>query len=128
MSDCKQAQLLVGLARKELKALAGMFDAGQFDDEIFGFHAQQAAEKLLKAWLSTLDVEYPLTHDLSLLLETLKSKGQDIEAHSGLLDLNAYAVRFRYEEVTGDVLRLDRTQKLEELGVLAAAVERLISE
>ena len=31
-----------------------MRDVDIFADEIFGFHAQQAAEKLLKAWLALL--------------------------------------------------------------------------
>jgi len=33
------------------------------------FHRQQAAEKLLKAALSSLDLSYPLTHDLEALLD-----------------------------------------------------------
>ncbi len=45
MSDIKQARMLVRMARKDLSALKGMMDASVFDDEIFGFHAQQAVEK-----------------------------------------------------------------------------------
>lgn len=33
------------------------------------FHAQQAAEKSLKALLVSRDIEYPLTHDIELLLQ-----------------------------------------------------------
>ncbi|NIR50348.1 HEPN domain-containing protein [candidate division KSB1 bacterium] len=34
-----------------------------FDDEIFGFHAQQAVEKVVKAWPNLLGIVYPRTHD-----------------------------------------------------------------
>lgn len=37
---------------KDLRALQGMSDPDVFADEVFGFHAQQAAEKALKAWLA----------------------------------------------------------------------------
>ena len=67
--------LALGLGYVVLRAIGGvssiarnMGDAEAFDDEIFGFHAQQAVEKALKAWLTEVGVTYPLTHDLSLLL------------------------------------------------------------
>ena len=50
MSDLKQARVLLTSAERDISALRGMADAAVFADEIFGFHAQQAAEKLLKAW------------------------------------------------------------------------------
>lgn len=40
------------MASKDLAALRGMIDASLFADEIFGFHAQQAVEKSLKAWIT----------------------------------------------------------------------------
>ena len=41
MSDFKQAQLMLRMARKDFKALKGMMDIEIFEEEIFGFHAQQ---------------------------------------------------------------------------------------
>jgi len=46
MSDIKHARMMLDLAKKEIKALKGMKSAEIFSDEIFGFHAQQAVEKL----------------------------------------------------------------------------------
>ena len=40
----------------------------------FGFHAQQAVEKALKAVLSAHTVDYPRTHNLAMLLELLRQK------------------------------------------------------
>ncbi|MEW6110682.1 MAG: HEPN domain-containing protein [Thermodesulfobacteriota bacterium] len=87
------------MAYKDFKALTGMMDSQVFDDEIFGFHAQQAIEKTLKAWLALLGKEYPLTHDISALLDLLRASGQDIEEYWDLLEYNVYAVRFRYESL-----------------------------
>ncbi len=52
MRDIKQARALQRMAHKDFAALKGMAqDVITFADEIFGFHAQQAAEKGLKAFL-----------------------------------------------------------------------------
>ena len=53
MSDPKQARVLLEAAERDVSALRGMGDAAVFADEVLGFHAQQAAEKLLKAWLAS---------------------------------------------------------------------------
>ncbi|MYA88127.1 MAG: HEPN domain-containing protein [Boseongicola sp. SB0662_bin_57] len=52
MIDSEQAQELADAAERDISALRGMGEATMFADEIFGFHVQQAAEKLLKAWLA----------------------------------------------------------------------------
>jgi len=45
----EHAHALLEMARKDVRALTGMTDPEVFADEIFGFHAQQAIEKALKA-------------------------------------------------------------------------------
>ena len=52
MAPSDEAHQMLAAATKDWRALAGMADPDVFADEIFGFHAQQAAEKALKAWLS----------------------------------------------------------------------------
>ena len=49
MRDIEHAGSLVHLAQRDLNALIGMPESPLFADEIFGFHAQQAIEKALKA-------------------------------------------------------------------------------
>ncbi len=63
MSDRKYARALVKAAESDMRALQGMSEPEFFSDEIAGFHAQRAAEKLLKAWLAVLGVSFPLTDD-----------------------------------------------------------------
>jgi hypothetical protein len=60
MSELKHARELLALAAKDLQALTGMGDLETFADEIFGFHAQQAVEKTLKAWIAASGERYPL--------------------------------------------------------------------
>lgn len=68
MSDRDQANDLLQAASRDLRALAGMGDANQFADEIFGFHVQQAAEKCLKAWIGLQNEEYPFTTTVETIL------------------------------------------------------------
>ena len=61
------------------------------------FHAQQAAEKAIKAVLLSRGIEFPLTHDLEELLEIAEDGGlalPDQVREAGLL--TPYAVETRY--------------------------------
>ena len=78
MSDLKHARALLDAAERDYSALRGMRDPAVFADEIFGFHAEQAVEKLLKALLALLGQTYPATHDLARLVDMLKA--HDVEA------------------------------------------------
>ncbi len=63
------------------------------------FHAQQAAEKCIKAYLTAHEIEFPFIHNLEKLIElcarvdpsfmTVKTLGQE---------LTPYAVELRYDE------------------------------
>jgi len=65
---------------------------------ILGFHAQQAAEKMLKAVLSSRGIEFPFTHRLADLIDTIRENGITIpEELEDLRFLTPFAVEFRYE-------------------------------
>lgn len=61
MSDPKQTRLLLAAAEEDLSALRGQKDATVFTDRVFGFTAQQATEKALKAYLCLSGSMYPHT-------------------------------------------------------------------
>lgn len=66
--------------------------------EVFGFHAQQATEKLLKAILLARGTPYPQTHRLAELMDLARSHGIDLpEAFETLRYLTPFAVEFRYD-------------------------------
>lgn len=45
MSGTEEAAQMLRMAEKDLRAVKGMLDPVTFSDEIFGFHAQHAADK-----------------------------------------------------------------------------------
>ena len=125
MCDLDHARQMLAIARRDLKALGGMLDSDIFAYEIFGFHAQQTAEKALKAWISALGGNYGFTHDLGLLLNSLKILGADCSAFSELSDLTIFAVHFRYDDAGDDCGFPEREEVLEKITELVVHVEEL---
>ncbi|MGO9467051.1 MAG: HEPN domain-containing protein [Isosphaeraceae bacterium] len=114
MSDLEHATSLLRMAQADLNALRGMLSPGLpshesfFSDEVFGFHAQQAAEKCLKAWIASLGARYRRTHDLMALIEDLSTAREDTTDLDALADLNPFAVEYRYEAFDPGDEQLDR--------------------
>lgn len=121
MSDVKCARMLVRAAERDIAALRFMRDSDEVSDEVFGFHAQQAAEKLLKAHLALLGVEYPLTHNIETLLDLLAERGIHPEPFEKLIDYTPYAVEFRYQGIGPDAEPIDREAAL-------SLVERVLEQ
>jgi HEPN domain-containing protein len=134
MNDVEHAKSLLEMARGDLNSLRGMTAANTtsteefFSDEIFGFHAQQAAEKCLKAWLAARGRLYPRTHDLMALIEVLNDAGENTTSLDALVDLNPFAVQYRYESLDSDDDELDRTALISEVKSLFDHVAGVISE
>lgn len=124
MAAYDEARQLLAAANKDWRALDGMTDTEVFADEIFGFHAQQAVEKALKAWLCSLDIEYPHTHDISLLLRMIENGGHNVEPLFDLIMFNPYAVQYRYDAFDDYGEALDRSV----VSVRVGEVLRLIEE
>lgn len=102
MKDLKHGRLMLAMAAADLQAIRNMSDPRSFTDSIFGFHCQQAVEKLLKAWLSVGGVAFPRTHDLRLLLQLVGDiDQQQVLPFHDLEDLTDYGVQFRYEAPLG---------------------------
>ena len=124
MSDLKQARVLLMSAERDISALRGMADAAVFADEIFGFHAQQAAEKLLKAWLALLGETYPTTHDLARLLAMLRERDVEATRFNELVEYTPFAVQFRYAPGDLSARPLDRDTAIERVEALLKEVRR----
>lgn len=128
MNSLDHALALVALARADARALAGMMDPAVFTDAIFGFHAQQAVEKGLKAWLASLDVLFPLTHDLSRLLPLLAEQGEDVSELWEWVTLTPFAVQHRYVCMESDDEPLDRLAMIAQVAGLLDLVASRICE
>jgi hypothetical protein len=92
----RQAQVLLTKAGEDevVLLLAGIPDGP------FGFHVQQAVEKLLKALLSQLSIEYKFTHDLDHLEPQLKDAGEALpKALEDFSKIGTFAVTNRYDDI-----------------------------
>jgi HEPN domain-containing protein len=91
------------------------------------FHAQQCAEKYLKALLQEAAVPFGKTHNLSLILDLLHARYSRLELlRPTLAILTAYAVEYRYpgesadKEIARQAVRMAEEVKkavLDELGI-----------
>ena len=92
------ALLLLRKANNDLIAAQATLRTGQALDTVC-FHAQQAAEKSLKAILALYVVEYPWRHDMSELLALARPRVPEVEPFEGpILRMTPYAVTVRYDE------------------------------
>ena len=71
--------------------------------DVLCYHAQQAAEKAIKAVLLHKRVEFPLTHNLKTLLEYLPVSVQSPASVAEAAKLTQYAVSARYPDDTEPV-------------------------
>lgn len=65
MKNLKLAKKFLRKADQDMTVLEKWRQDPDIAGEILGFHAQQAAEKMLKAILSYKGIEVPLTHRLA---------------------------------------------------------------
>ncbi len=127
MATLELAASMLDMARRDHDALAATADLPQVADSIYGFHAQQAVEKALKAWLTVRGLQYPLTHDLPRLLSLLRQCGADVDAFQELDRFTPYAVQARYEAGDPDEEEaLDRRAIVVEVEALLTRVARLL--
>lgn len=124
MRQHEQALLLLKKAVEDIALLAEVLASENISDEIFGFHAQQAAEKSLKAMLSEFNVRFPRTHNLRLLMDLLADSGHPLPSPLADLDhLTPYGTLFRYEDIPAQA-DLDRKAVFETISVLRSFVEK----
>lgn len=71
---------------------------------------------------------YPRTHDLMALFEALDGAGEDTSGLDSLVDLNPFAVQYRYESLDSDDDELDRSALLAEIQALFDRVEDSIGK
>lgn len=129
MRDLEHARMMLAMAKKDLNALHGMRSVEAFDEEIFGFHAQQSTEKALKAWLSLTGIQYPKIHDVERLFQLLQDGAQQIPPQFHyLFDLSDFAVQFRYElyDDEGEGEKIEREKVFNLIQEVVRHVERLI--
>ena len=88
----KKADRDLEVADRELKITDPLTD-------IICFHAQQSAEKYMKAYLIFLDIEFQKTHDIEDLVAVASKKGPSVLEFKDIgAELSTFAVEARYPE------------------------------
>lgn len=86
-------------AKRDLITAKNILNSPDPFSDIICFHAQQAVEKYIKAYLVFQEIEFPKTHTLEDLILLASQKDPSFLEFKDLLsELTPYAVEIRYPE------------------------------
>lgn len=111
-------------AEADLRVCRHLLAGGEELAEAAAFHAQQAAEKSLKALLVWHQIEFTKTHDLGAILERVATVERRLaEKMTEVPALTPYAARYRYPSDVPDpsVEEADRA-----VGIAAAVFREVV--
>lgn len=108
-----EAMQLLAAGDRDLLAFRILNREPDAPEEILLFHAQQAAEKFIKAALAVHGAIYRRTHDLLELSALAKRTGLIVPVDQDLLiRLGPYAVEFRYFTATAPTVEIAEAERL----------------
>ncbi len=98
--------------------------------EAICFHAQQAVEKLLKAYLTFVDIKAGKTHDIATLIELCLENDRDFEKleREKLEEFTFYAVEIRYPDTIYTPSWKEAKESLEIVKVLKTFIFEKLKE
>ncbi|MCL2607477.1 MAG: HEPN domain-containing protein [Methanomassiliicoccaceae archaeon] len=85
-------------AADDLLGAKVLLDSSHELPALIGFHLQQFVEKKMKISLQKRDIDYPKTHDLSMLLELFPQENINEDDEIFAQILSQFAVNTRYGE------------------------------
>lgn len=93
------------------------------------FHAQQAAEKYLKAYLIWSNIDFPYVHDIEKLIHLCSGQDSSFEQLADLAGmLTPYAVELRYDDEFWPDIEVVSNARDAALAVRSFVLERLPEE
>ncbi|MCL2766362.1 MAG: HEPN domain-containing protein [Peptococcaceae bacterium] len=96
--------------------------------EIVCFHAQQAAEKMLKCYLASQNIAIPRIHDLQILCEMCGEREKRFdEIYTASIMLTRYGVIPRYPAEWG-LTEQDASKAIEDADAVMSFVAELLSD
>ena len=109
----EEATRLLRLAKRDEAAMQALLSAPAVGISVAFFHAQQAAEKTLKAVMCLRGLVYRRTHDLEELAAQLSDAGCTPSVRETELRLlTPYAVEYRYDDEAPDLLAAGQAVKI----------------
>lgn len=102
-SSTDYAAALLAKARDDGYVVRRMSADSAAPNWIIGFHAQQAVEKSIKSVLTRHEIEFPRTHNLSMLIELLRLHAIALPPDADdLARLIPFGVALRYDDSAGE--------------------------
>ena len=93
----KKVMQWLSLADEDLKLASHALGLGaQSPYRLIAYHAQQCAEKCLKAFLVYHNVDFPYTHNIRRLLKFCAEHAEWTDTLKGAEELTPYAITARY--------------------------------
>lgn len=121
----EEAARLLRLARRDHAAFVVLKAAPAVPSSVALFHAQQAAEKVLKSVMCLQGMTFRRTHDLEQLASQLAAAGHVAPvSEADLSRLTPYAVEHRYDDDATEMLSLEQAGGMLDV-MLAWATSRL---
>lgn len=123
----EEARRLLNLAKRDQAAFLALLGVEAAGLSVACFHAQQAAEKSIKAVLVLHGIEFRRTHDLLALASLLSETAMTLPVSDDwLIRLTPYAVEFRYDD---DPIHLISGREAEQVVItLIKFAEELIAQ
>ncbi len=110
---CKVRQWLA-YAEEDLRlAIHGMNLVSECPYRLIAYHAQQCTEKHLKAYLVYCGVDFPYTHNISILLELCGERAGWTKTLSDAEELTPYAITARYPGEDEEVTKAEAVRAIE---------------
>ena len=112
-------------AEEDLKAGEILLNSDLEDFDSAGFHAQQAAEKFIKAVLVRYQIPFPKSHSIALLRGLVEQADKTLAARLSPADsLTPYGVEFRYP---GESEPVSREQGFQAVQLARQVREQILS-
>lgn len=90
------------------------------------FHAQQAAEKYLKAYLTAMDLDFPSIHNLEVLIELCGQRDPSFLGVTSLgQSLTPYAAVLRYDNTFWPTIEIAREARDAAMTIAEFVLQRL---
>lgn len=124
------AWLFLRKAQEDEEVIFRVPDEALSADSVFGFHAQQAVEKMLKAVLTDRGIEFRRTHQIRELMGRLTQAGIEIPPDLADIDeLTPFAVEYRYDDIpVGEEPPIERDRIRSKIASLRRWVEAWLGE
>ncbi len=95
---------------------------------LIAYHAQQCAEKYLKAYLVFCRIDFPYTHDISELLELCSYTGANwVDKIQEAEELTLYAVATRYPRLSDKVTKEDAYRSIQIAERLRSVIREILT-